>query len=387
MPLFQLPPLSLYIHIPWCIQKCPYCDFNSRALKGSLNEEAYIDALLADLDSEQPQQHGRPLHSIFIGGGTPSLLSGSAITKLLDGIRQRMVIPADIEVTLEANPGTLEAGRFARYRAAGVNRLSIGVQSFDAESLQRLGRIHRADEAVAAFHSARTAGFEQINLDLMFGLPGQDMALAQRDLERAIELQPEHISYYQLTLEPGTPFYHSPPTLPLEESLWEMQQQGEALLSDRGYSQYEISAYAQSGMPCRHNLNYWTFGDYLGIGAGAHGKSTRPDRSITRRWKPPEPSAYLAAAGMDQGLSGQKTLAADEIALEFMMNALRLRQGFTEGLYQQRTGLPFATIATPVEEAIHEGLLENRNGIFSPTPLGRRFLNNLLEKFLGACRT
>ncbi len=382
MPSFQLPPLSLYIHIPWCIQKCPYCDFNSRALKEGLGEAAYVDALLADLDGELFQLHGRPLQSIFIGGGTPSLLSGQAITDLLDGVRQRISVPADTEITLEANPGTLEAGRFAHYRAAGVNRLSIGVQSFDAGCLQRLGRIHGPAEAIAAFHAARDAGFERINLDLMFGLPGQDMALAQRDLQQAIALHPEHISYYQLTLEPDTPFYHSPPALPLDEHLWEMQQQGERLLHNSGYSQYEISAYAQPGEPCRHNLNYWTFGDYLGIGAGAHGKSTNPDRSITRRWKPPEPSTYLVTAGTDQGLSGQKTLAADEIALEFMMNALRLRQGFPEDLYPQRTGLSFATITTAVEQAILEGLLEHRNSRFRPTPLGRRFLNNLLEKFL-----
>ncbi len=377
-----MPPLSLYIHIPWCIQKCPYCDFNSRALKGPLDETAYVDALLADLDAERFQLHGRPLQSIFIGGGTPSLLSGEAIHRLLDGVRQRAVVPAGAEITLEANPGTLEAGRFAHYRTAGVNRLSIGIQSFDAGCLQRLGRIHGAEEAVAAFHSARDAGFERINLDLMFGLPGQDVALARHDLERAAELGPEHLSYYQLTLEPGTPFFHSPPVLPLEERLWEMQQQGQALLAECGYQQYEVSAYARPGQRCRHNLNYWTFGDYLGIGAGAHGKSTGPDGSVMRRWKPSEPSVYLAAAGTDRGLAGQRRLAADEIALEFMMNALRLHQGFSEVLYRQRTGLPFATVAAPVEQAVHEGLLEECRDGFRPTPLGRRFLNTLLEKFL-----
>ncbi len=377
-----MPPLSLYIHIPWCIQKCPYCDFNSRALKGPLDETAYVDALLADLDAERFQLHGRPLQSIFIGGGTPSLLSGEAIHRLLDGVRQRAVVPAGAEITLETNPGTLEAGRFVHYRTAGVNRLSIGIQSFDAGCLQRLGRIHGADEAVAAFHSARDAGFERINLDLMFGLPGQDMARARHDLERAVELGPEHLSYYQLTLEPGTPFFHSPPVLPLEERLWEMQQQGQTLLAGCGYQQYEVSAYARPGRRCRHNLNYWTFGDYLGIGAGAHGKSTGPDGSVTRRWKPSEPSAYLAAAGTDRGLAGQRRLAADEIALEFMMNALRLHQGFSETLYRQRTGLPFATVAAPVEQAVHEGLLEECRDGFRPTPLGRRFLNTLLEKFL-----
>jgi len=382
MSHFQLPPLSLYIHIPWCIQKCPYCDFNSRALKGDLGEEAYIDALLADLDNELFQVQGRTLHSIFIGGGTPSLFSGSAIARLLDGVRQRVTLPTSTEITLEANPGTLEAGRFEAYRKAGVNRLSIGIQSFDANCLQRLGRIHGPDEAIAAFHSARKAGFERINLDLMFGLPGQDLALAQLDLKRAIELKPEHISYYQLTLEPDTPFYSSPPSLPLEDDLWEIQQQGQALLSEHDYQQYEISAYAQSGELCRHNLNYWTFGDYLGIGAGAHGKSTAADRSITRRWKRPEPAAYLAAAGTDHTLSGQKTLGPDEITLEFMMNALRLHQGFSQSLYEQRTGLPFAAIAASIERTIHDGLLKSCNDIFAPTPLGRRFLNDLLEKFL-----
>ena len=382
MSAFQLPPLSLYIHIPWCIQKCPYCDFNSRALKGTLNEEAYVDALLADLESELFQVYGRPLHSIFIGGGTPSLFSGHAITRLLGGIRQQIDLPAHTEITLEANPGTLEAGRFEDYRAAGVNRLSIGVQSFDAGCLQRLGRIHGADEAIAAFHSARAAGFKRINLDLMFGLPGQDMALAQLDLEQAMALKPEHISYYQLTLEPGTPFYHSPPTLPLEDNLWAMQLQGQSLLADQGYSQYEVSAYAQPEEPCCHNLNYWRFGDYLGIGAGAHGKQSSPNGSITRRWKRSEPTAYLAAMGTDHILSGQKILKPDEITLEFMMNALRLYQGFTRHLYEQRTGASFATITAPIESAIHDGLLDIHNEAFKPTSLGRRFLNNLLEKFL-----
>ncbi len=382
MSTFQLPPLSLYIHIPWCIQKCPYCDFNSRALKGSLNEEAYVDALLADLESELFQVYDRPLHSIFIGGGTPSLFSGSAIADLLEGVRQRITVPADTEITLEANPGTLEAGRFEHYRAAGVNRLSIGVQSFDAGCLQRLGRIHGPDEAIAAFHSARAAGFERINLDLMFGLPGQNMAQARLDLERAMELKPEHISYYQLTLEPGTPFYHSPPTLPMEDHLWEMQQQGQSLLSDQGYNQYEVSAYAQQGEQCRHNINYWTFGDYLGIGAGAHGKYSDPNGMITRHWKLPEPATYLAAAGTNDALSGQKILASDEITLEFMMNALRLHQGFSKSLYEQRTGLPFTAITTSIENSIHDGLLKNHHGRLVPTSLGKCFLNDLLEKFL-----
>jgi len=382
MPTLQLPPLSLYIHIPWCVQKCPYCDFNSRALKGDLNEEVYINALLADLESELFQVYDRPLHSIFIGGGTPSLFSGDAIETLLKAVRQRITCPTDMEITLEANPGTLEAGRFEHYRAAGVNRLSIGIQSFDNKCLQQLGRIHGSDEAIAAFHSARAAGFERINLDLMFGLPGQDMALAQRDIAQAIELKPEHISYYQLTLEPGTPFYHSAPTLPLEDDLWEMQQQGQALLNYHGYTQYEISAYAQPDESCRHNLNYWHFGDYLGIGAGAHGKSTTPNGSITRRWKLAEPTPYLAAAGTDHALSGQKTLTADEIPLEFTINALRLNQGFTQALYEQRTALPFSTIATPIKKAIQAGLLKNHHAKFMPTPFGQRFLNDLLEQFL-----
>ncbi len=377
-----LPPLSLYIHIPWCIQKCPYCDFNSRTLKGGLDEEAYINALLADLNSELFQVYDRPLHSIFIGGGTPSLFSGDAIEALLKGVQQRIACPANMEITLEANPGTLEAGRFEHYRTAGVNRLSIGIQSFNDKCLQQLGRIHGSAEAIAAFHSARAAGFERINLDLMFGLPGQDIALAQHDTEQAIELKPEHISYYQLTLEPGTPFYHAPPPLPLEDGLWEIQQQGQALLSHHGYNQYEISAYAQLGEQCHHNLNYWHFGDYLGIGAGAHGKSTMPDGTITRRWKLAEPTPYLAAAGTDHALSGQKTLAVDEITLEFMINALRLNQGFTQALYEQQTHLSFTTIAAPINKAIQAGLLKSHNTRFMPTPLGQRFLNDLLAQFL-----
>ena len=335
------PPLSLYVHLPWCVRKCPYCDFNSHPRRPEDDEVRYLDALLADLGLELKSVAGRPLHSVFIGGGTPSLFSGGSIRRLLQTVRELAPCSPQIEVTLEANPGTAEVARFAAYREAGVNRLSIGVQSFSARSLELLGRIHGPDEAERAVEMARRAGFDNLNLDLMFGLPKQDLEGAQHDLGVALDLAPGHISYYQLTLEPNTAFHHAPPSLPDEDVVWEMQQAGLNRLSGGGYHRYEVSAYARPGHRCRHNLNYWGFGDYLGIGAGAHGKLSLPDGGIERRWKLRHPLAYAAGAGTPAALAGSRALTRDDAVLEFMMNALRLDQGFTVGQFEARTGVGF----------------------------------------------
>ncbi len=295
LPL-NVPPLSIYLHIPWCISKCPYCDFNSHKITDSVEERAYITALLADLEHDLPLVAGREIGSIFIGGGTPSLFSAEAIGLLLKGIRSRMSCEDGMEVTLEANPGTLESGRYAGYRDAGVNRLSIGVQSFSADALARLGRIHGPDEAVKAVASAKSAGFDNFNIDLMFGLPGATPEQALKDVEHAISLEPTHISYYQLTLELNTLFHHHPPPLPPEDDLWQVQCQGHGTLAAAGYGQYEVSAFALPGRRCKHNLNYWQFGDYIGIGAGAHGKLTRPPGQVERRWRLRSPQDYLTHA-------------------------------------------------------------------------------------------
>jgi oxygen-independent coproporphyrinogen-3 oxidase len=382
MSLFKLPPLSLYVHIPWCIQKCPYCDFNSWGMRDELDEQAYVNALLADLEGELAFVHGRELQSIFIGGGTPSLFSGSAIGRLLEGVRQYILFTENMEVTLEANPGASEAARFAAYRRAGVNRLSIGVQSLHGESLQRLGRIHGPQEAVAAVEAARAAGFDNINLDLMFGLPGQALEQAMADLQAVMDLEPEHISYYQLTLEPGTPFYRSPPPLPEDDLLWEIFRQGQQLLAEQGYRQYEVSAYAQSGRECRHNLNYWTFGDYIGIGAGAHGKMSDPHGRVERRSKIADPRAYLESGGGGAALVDSNRLEETDLAFEFMMNALRLCHGFTPRLFEMRTGLPFDWIKGQLDEAEASGLLEVSSQGVCPTLRGHAMLNDLVSVFL-----
>jgi len=298
-----LPPLSLYIHFPWCVRKCPYCDFNSHAVRGDLPEDQYIDALLADLESDLPRVWGRPVRSVFLGGGTPSLFSPEAIERLLAGVRARVTLVPEAEVTLEANPGTVETERFRGYRAAGVNRLSIGIQSFQPEQLQKLGRIHGRDEALAAAQAARAAGFDNFNLDLMFGLPQQTLDEALADLRTALALNPTHLSLYQLTLEPNTLFHAQPPELPDEDVLAAMQEALQAELADAGFTQYEVSAYARAGRRCRHNLNYWQFGDYLGIGAGAHAKITDAD-GITRLWKVKQPRNFLETAGTPAGLGG-----------------------------------------------------------------------------------
>ena len=385
MDLLQLPPLSLYIHIPWCVRKCPYCDFNSHPAPDALDETGYVDALLRDLEQQMPGVQGRELVSIFIGGGTPSLFSIGAIDRLLRGVRGRVAVGNNVEVTLEANPGTLEADRYAGYRDAGVNRLSIGVQSLDPGTLHTLGRIHDPAQAVAAVAGARAAGFRHLNLDLMFGLPDQDPRRALAELQQLIDLGPDHISYYQLTLEPNTAFHRAPPPLPDDDALWAMQEQGRALLAGAGFSRYEVSAYAQAGARCRHNLNYWTFGDYLGIGAGAHRKVTWDAPGwIQRAWNPRDPARYLAgvSAGPSPALTAQRRLTPEELPLEFMINVLRLDSGFTPALFEARTGLPFNTLEPPITRALETGLLAESDGCWRPTPLGQRFLNDLQQLFL-----
>jgi oxygen-independent coproporphyrinogen-3 oxidase len=377
----SLPPLSLYIHIPWCVRKCPYCDFNSHAAPEQLPEDAYVQALLDDLDSELPLIQGRPLQSIFIGGGTPSLFSAQAIGQILQGVAARIPFADDIEITLEANPGTFELARFEGFRNAGVNRLSIGVQSFNAEHLQRLGRIHNPVEALAAARAAVEI-FPRVNLDLMHGLPEQTPTEAMDDLQQALEINPGHLSWYQLTIEPNTEFHARPPSLPLDEALWEIQEQGQALLEKTGYRQYEISAYARPGQQARHNLNYWQFGDYIGIGAGAHGKLSRYEGGqliIERRHKLRQPKGYFDPA---LRLAGQEVIAADERAFEFMLNALRLTDGVRAELFRERTGLSLEHIEPLLQQARQRGLLVEAPSRLAPTLQGRLFLNDLLELFL-----
>ncbi len=376
-------PLSLYIHIPWCVRKCPYCDFNSHERR-ELPEQAYVDALLRDLDSELDGAGGRPLHSLFFGGGTPSLFSPEAMDSILRGVRQRMACKDAMEITLEANPGTLEAGKFAEFRAAGINRLSIGVQSFNADMLPRLGRIHNAEEAIRAAEQAHQAGFAEaggFNLDLMFGLPGQSITEALEDIQTAIDLQPSHISHYQLTVEPGTAFFYRPPALPKDDDIWAMQSQCQAQLAAHGYGHYEVSAYAQPGKQCQHNLNYWQFGDYIGIGAGAHGKLTQADK-IIRRSKLKTPEKYLRHAGQAACLDEHKTVSAEEQGFEFMLNALRLNDGFPAELFEQRCHARLATYQPQLQAATDKGLLEQSHGRIRATALGQRYLNELIGEFL-----
>ncbi len=377
------PPLSLYIHVPWCVQKCPYCDFNSHALRDTLPEQAYVDALLADLEQELPEVWGRRVESVFIGGGTPSLLSAEALERLLSGVRARLPQSAAAEITLEANPGTVEAGRFREFRATGINRLSIGIQSFHDAQLQALGRIHDRAQAIAAVEAAHAAGFDNFNLDLMFGLPGQDVAGAQQDVATAVALSPTHLSYYQLTIEPNTAFHHAPPVLPEEEALWQIQEAGHELLAAAGFAQYEVSAFARDGFRCRHNLNYWHFGDYLGIGAGAHGKITHaPQQRIERRWKKRHPADYLDSAHSGERIAGSNNLTRDEAAFEFMMNALRLTEGFETALFAERTGLAITQVQTKLARAQQKGFIDWTMHAIRPTALGRNYLNELLGMFL-----
>ena len=374
-------PLALYLHFPWCVQKCPYCDFNSHGLRGELPEDAYIDALIRDLDFELQRPESREITSIFMGGGTPSLFSGRAIGRLLEACARRLRFAADIEITMEANPGTIDAGNVRDCRAAGVNRLSIGVQSLDDAMLKRLGRIHGRGDVEAAVAAARAAGFDNLNLDLMYALPQQSEAEAMADLEAAIRLAPEHLSYYQLTLEPNTEFAARPPPLPDDDAAWVMQLAGQARLAEAGYAQYEVSAYATAGRQCRHNRNYWQFGDYLGIGAGAHGKRTFVD-GIERRARHKLPRRYLEAAGSADVLQEQRRLGTGELPFEFLMNAFRLDEGHTLPLFVARTGLGTDHLEPRLAALAGRGLVEHVDDHWRPTVLGRAHLNTLLAEFL-----
>lgn len=377
------PPLSLYIHLPWCVRKCPYCDFNSHAADDALPEREYVAALLADLERQATSVAGRRVETIFIGGGTPSLFGPAAIQALLQGIRSRIDVAADAEITMEANPGTVEIGKFEGFREAGVNRLSIGVQSFHDAHLKKLGRIHGSREARRAAEAARAAGFGNFNLDLMFGLPDQTVDDALTDVRTAIGLNPTHISFYQLTLEPNTVFHKYPPRLPEDDRIWTIQQSCQALLAEHGYRQYEVSAYAREDFRCRHNLNYWRFGDYLGIGAGAHGKITdAAERTVTRTWKIKHPQHYLEFAGRPDRQGGQAVVPRDDLPFEFLMNHLRLREGFAEAVFGERTGSSLDALEPELSGCIAAELLERRGGAVRCTDAGWNFLDNVLQRFL-----
>ncbi len=374
-------PLAIYVHLPWCVRKCPYCDFNSHVRPDALPEREYVAALLADLDRELDLARGRQVASIFLGGGTPSLFAAGAIAEMLDGFAARLPILPDVEITMEANPGTIEHGRFAGYARAGVNRVSLGAQSFDADRLRALGRIHGPAETSAAVAELADAGIANFNLDLMYALPGQTRESALTDLEAAIALRPAHLSHYQLTLEPGTTFFHRPPPLPDDDLAWQMQLDCQQRLAAAGFAHYEVSAYARTGRQCRHNLNYWRFGDYLGIGAGAHSKISFPDR-IMREMRYKQPKTYMEQALLGMAVQESKTVQRRELPFEFMMNALRLTEGFKVAWFEERTGLPLANVRRVLEAAEQRGLIERGLDVVRPTALGRRFLNDLLEMFL-----
>lgn len=396
-PALTLPPLSLYIHVPWCVRKCPYCDFNSHEHEGEggLPEDDYINALLDDLHHDLMYVQKRQIHSIFIGGGTPSLLSASAYDHLLNGLQKYLRFSSDIEITLEANPGTAEREKFADYHAAGINRLSLGIQSFDAQQLKNLGRIHDQHDAERAIDFAHSAGFKRLNLDLMYGLQEQTPAAAMADLHKAISFAPEHLSWYQLTIEPNTAFFKHTPPLPAEDALIDMQDAGLALLHQHGYQRYEISAFARHGEASRHNLNYWRFGDYLGIGAGAHAKLTEPHKNrILRLRKRKQPGHYLQAAKLsltqaDNNLlvrypymADASPIEADDLPVEFLLNALRLREGFTVSQFESLTGLPFSRHTKQVESLQHQGLLSVDGERITTTERGYQLLNSVLQAFL-----
>ncbi|MEQ1620131.1 MAG: radical SAM family heme chaperone HemW [Methylococcales bacterium] len=376
-----MPPLSLYIHVPWCIKKCPYCDFNSHAVKSDTPEAQYIDALLEDLARDLRRfEIDRPISSIFIGGGTPSLFAPESFDRLLQGIRQQIKLVDDLEITLEANPGTFESHKFAEFRALGFTRLSIGIQSFNDVALQNLGRVHSGKEAHLAGEIAQQAGFDNFNLDLMFGLPGAGIKDSQADIARAISLNPTHISFYQLTLEPNTYFHKFPPKLPDDESIFATQKACQQVLADHGYQQYEISAYSQAGRQCRHNLNYWQFGDYLGIGAGAHGKiSQKLPGQIIRTQKARSPEHYLNAPDK---LTNSDTISTNDLPLEFVMNHLRIKSGFSLETYQRTTGLESSSIEPALANCVKQGLLIQLDNHYYCSEQGWNFLDDVLQKFI-----
>lgn len=379
-------PFSLYIHIPWCIRKCPYCDFNSHAVKEGIPEATYVAALLQDLDENMRSLAAdailnRPLTSIFFGGGTPSLFSPQAIEAILEGVQQRLNLPATAEITLEANPGTVEQKRFKDYRSLGINRLSIGIQSLQDSKLKILGRIHDRESAIRAVKTAQDGGFENANVDLMYGLPQQSREEALKDVQDALALQTTHFSWYQLTIEPNTAFYHTRPPLPADDEIWEMQTEGQALLASQGFKQYEVSAYSRPGRECQHNLNYWQFGDYLGIGAGAHSKITDfKQQQIIRHWQVKNPRDYLDPQKSKTAQSSW--VSSQDLILEFMLNALRLNEGVPLHLFEERTGLPLSSIESILIEAKTKKLLLQDKNLLKPTDLGKRFLNDLTSLFL-----
>ena len=376
-------PLSLYMHLPWCVRKCPYCDFNSHSAGDAAPTSRYIDALLIDLDHEAERAGARSVETVFLGGGTPSLFSPDEIARLLNGIARRFDVVADAEITMEANPGTVECGSPAGYRAAGVNRVSIGAQSFDDAALRQLGRVHSSADISRCAGEFVDAGFDNFNLDLMHGLPGQTVEMAQADVSAAIELGPTHISWYQLTLEPNTVFHARPPAgLPRDELAWDIQEAGAELLADAGFSQYEVSAWARDGRACRHNLNYWQFGDYLAVGAGAHGKLTNSQGPLRYR-KAANPEQYMRNLEAGVADAGAETPGDADLLFEFMLNALRLVDGFSESLFVERTGLSAEALAAAAESALSRRLIERRgDGRWCPTSLGKRFLNDLQAEFL-----
>ena len=375
-----LPPLSLYIHIPWCVRKCPYCDFNSHEARGEVPEAAYVDALIRDLEMSLPLIWGRKVYSVFIGGGTPSLFSAQAIEKILGNVRMLLPLDVNAEITLEANPGTVESGKFKGFRGAGVNRLSLGIQSFNESHLKALGRIHNSAEARRAVEIAREH-FDNINLDLMYALPQQTLAQAEQDVRTALEFSPQHLSCYHLTLEPNTLFHRYPPSLPDDDASAEMQQHIETLLAEHGYQHYETSAFAQPKKQSRHNVNYWQFGDYIGIGAGAHSKISSHD-SVIRQARFKQPQAYIDQVAQGRPVQTEQILDRNDLCFEFMMNALRLNEGFSTELFTERTSLPLLLIRKELEQAEQRGLLHRDLQRIAPTALGRRFLNDLLEIFL-----
>ena len=378
-------PLTLYVHMPWCVRKCPYCDFNSHQLKSARPDVSYIAALVRDFERELPRIEGRRIDSVFFGGGTPSLFAPEEFARFLREIRRRADLAGDAEITMEANPGTIERGRFAGYAQAGVNRVSLGAQSFAPRMLERLGRIHSPEDTERAVEELRAAHIENFNLDLMYALPEQTVEEALRDVALACSLSPAHISYYQLTLEPGTVFHSRPPPLPDEDTAWQMQTDGQALLAEAGFEHYEVSAYARKGARCRHNQNYWLFGDYIGIGAGAHGKlSIAVPQRILRTVKPKQPGEYQAQAsrGADEAIGDCGAVQVRDLPFEFMLNALRLNEGFSDDCFETRTGLPMEGVRARLEGARLHGLLESVPAGWRPTDLGRRFLNDLQAAFL-----